>query len=158
MTGKIAVGGITQTDDLVLVRVLGAHFGSRFASCTLSALGEAGINIVCCASFCDDRGRQNLGLALHHKDLDQALGLLQAVREAIGAERIEVRRRCTAIAVYGPQFSSSPSIGGRIFAAADEAEIPVHMISTSFTTVAFLVDTEMAAAAQASLRQAFMVP
>lgn len=158
MTGKLAIGGITQTDDLVLVRVLGAQAGSRFANCTLSALGEASINIVCCAAFGDDRERQNLGLAIHHRDLDQALGLLQDVRETIGAERIEVRRRCSALAVYGPQFSSSPAIGGRIFAAVDQAGIPVHMISTSFTTVAFLVDTDMAVAAQASLRQAFQVP
>jgi aspartate kinase len=158
MTGKIAVGGITQTDDLVLLRVLGSRAGSRFANCTLSTLGEANINIVCCAAVGDDRERQNLGLAIHHKDLDQALGLLQEVREAIGAERIEVRRRCSALAVYGPQFSSSPAIGGRIFAAVDQDGIPVHMISTSFTTVAFLVDTDMAAAAQASLRQAFQVP
>jgi len=158
MTGKIAVGGITRTDELVLIRVLGAHSGARFASCTLSTLGEAGINIVCCAAFSDDRNRQNLGLAIQSQNLDQALGLLQGIREAIGAERIEVRRRCSAIAVYGPQFSSSPAIGGRIFAAADQADIPVHMISTSFTTVAFLVDTEMAVVALDSLHQAFLVP
>ncbi|MDD5718924.1 MAG: ACT domain-containing protein [Candidatus Krumholzibacteria bacterium] len=158
MTGKIAVGGITRTDELVLLRVLGARSGSRFASCTLDTLGEAGINIVCCASFSDERERQNLGLAIHRKDLDQALCLLQGIRETIGAERIEVRRRCSAIAVYGPQFSSSPAIGGRIFGATDQAEIPVHMISTSFTTVAFLVDTDRAQDAVTNLRDVFLVP
>lgn len=158
MTGKIAVGGITRTDELVLIRVLGTAAGRRFASHTLSTLGEAGINIVCCASLTDDGERRNLGLAIHHKDLDQALGLLQGVREAIGAERIEVRRRCSAIAIYGPQFSSRPAIGGRIFAVTDEAGIPVHMISTSFTTVAFLVDTDQAEQALAGLRRAFLAP
>jgi aspartate kinase len=158
MTGKIAVGGITRTDDLVLIRVLGAQSGARMASCTLTTLGEAGINVVCCAAFADDRERQNLGLAIHHRDLDQALGLLQGIREGIGAERIEVRRRCSAIAIYGPQFSSSPAVGGRIFAAADEARVAVHMISTSFTTVALLVDTDRAEAALAALRLRFLAP
>ncbi len=158
MTGKIAVGGITRTDDLVLIRVLGAPAGSRFASRTLSALGEAGINIVCCALLADDSERRNLGLAIHHKDLDQALGLLQGIREAIGARKIEVRRRCSAVAIYGPQFSSRPAIGGRIFAATDEARISVHMISTSFTTVALLVDTDQVEGALAGLRQTFLVP
>lgn len=158
MTGKIAVGGITRTDELVLVRVLGAPAGFRFTSRTLNTLGEAGINIVCCASLADSRARRNLGLAIHRKDLDQALGLLQGIREAIGAERIEVRRRCSAVAVYGPQFSSSPAIGGRIFAATDEAGIVVHMISTSFTTVAFLVDTDQVEDTLAGLRQVFLEP
>ena len=158
MTGKIAVGGITRTDDLVLIRVLGTSAGLRFASHTLSALGEAGINIVCCAALADDRQQRNLGLAIHHKDLDQALGLLQGIREAVGARRIDVRRRCSAIAIYGPQFSSSPAIGGRIFATTDGAGIPVHMISTSFTTVAFLVDTDQAEQALTGLRQTFLAP
>ena len=158
MTGKIAVGGITRTDDLVLVRVLGARPGSRFASRSFGALGLAGINILCCSSITDDREHQNLGLAIGAKDLDQALGVLQDICEEIGAERVEVYRRCSAIAIYGPQFSSSPAIGGRIFDAVDRAGITVHMISTSFTTVAFLVDTDGAEAALASLREKFVSP
>jgi len=158
MTGKIAVGGITRTDDLVLIRVIAARPGWRLASHTLDLLGNAGINIVCCASFADHREQLNLALAIHRRDLDQALGLLQDVREEIGGERIEVRRRCSAIAIYGPQFSSSPAIGGRIFAATDQADIEVHMISTSFTTVAFLVDSERAEAAVAGLREVFVAP
>ncbi len=158
MTGKIAVGGITRTDQIVLVRVLGAEPGSRFASRSLGALGKAGINIVCCSSITDDRGHQNLGLAIGCDDLDQALGLLQDIREEIGAERVEVYRRCSAIAVYGPQFSSSPAIGGRIFDAMDGVGITVHMISTSFTTVAFLVDMDGAETALEALSETFVSP
>jgi aspartate kinase len=158
MTGKIAVGGITRTDEIVLIRVLGAEPGSRFASRSLGALGKAGINIVCCSSIPDDHEHQNLGLAINASDLDQALGLLQDIREEIGAERVEVHRRCSAIAIYGPQFSSSPAIGGRIFDAVSRAGITVRMISTSFTTVAFLVDTDGAESALAALSETFVAP
>jgi len=158
MTGKIAVGGITRTDDLVLLRVIGARQGVRFAGRTLDLLGKAGINIVVCALFGDDDNRQSMALAINVKDLDQALGLLQGIREEIGAERMEVRRRCTAIAVYGPQFSSSPAIGGRIFETTDQHGIEVHLISTSFTTVAFLVDTDSAETALNGLHETFLAP
>ncbi len=158
MTGKIAVGGITRTDDLVLIRVIAAGTGWRLASHSLELLGREGINIVCCASFADHREQLNLALAISRDDLDQALGLLQDVREELGAERIEVRRRCSAIAIYGPQFSSSPAIGGRIFAATDKAGIEVHMISTSFTTVAFLVDADQVEVAVEGLREVFVAP
>ncbi len=158
MTGKIAVGGITRTDDLVLLRILGARHGSRFAGRTLDLLGKAGINIVVCALFGDGHDHQSLALAISTRDLDQALGLLQGIREEIGAERIEVRRRCTAIAVYGPQFSSSPAIGGRIFETTDRDGIDVHLISTSFTTVAFLVDADRAETALEGLHEVFLAP
>jgi aspartokinase len=158
MTGKIAVGGITRTDNLVLVRVLGARSGAPLASHALDVLGKSGINVVCCAAIADLHDRQNLGLAIEASDLDQALGLLRDVLDQIGAERIEVRRRCSAIAVYGPQFSSSPAVGARIFQAADLAGIATHMITTSFTTVAFLVDSDQAELAIKGLRQVFLVP
>jgi len=158
MTGKIAVGGITRTDDLVIVRVLGARAGAPLASRTLDVLGRAGINVVCCAAIADRHDRQNLGLAIEARDLDQALGLLRDVLDEIGAERIEVRRRCSALAVYGPQFSSSPAIGARIFRAAEQAGVTIHMITTSFTTVAFLVDGEQAETAWTGLRKVFVSP
>jgi aspartokinase len=158
MTGKIAVGGITRTDDLVLVRVLGAGSGAPLASRTLDVLGQADINVVCCAALADQHERQNLGLAIEAGDLDQALGLLRDVLDEIGAERIEVRRRCSALAVYGPQFSSSPAIGASIFQAAEQTDVVIHMITTSFTTVAFLVDAAQADAALSGLREVFMAP
>lgn len=158
MTGKIAVGGITRTDDLVLVRVLGAGEGAPLASRTLDVLGSSGINVVCCAALADRQDLQNMGLAIHADDLDQTLGLLRDVLDEIGAERIEVRRRCSAIAVYGPQFSSSPAVGARIFQAADRAGITAHMITTSFTTVAFLVDTDQVEAAVEGLHAVFVTP
>ncbi len=158
MTGKIAVGGITRTDDLVLVRVLGARAGAPLASRALDVLGQAGINVVCCAAIGDLQDHQNLGLAIGAGDLDQTLGLLRDVLDEIGADRIEVRRRCSAIAVYGPQFSGSPAVGARIFQAADTAGVATHMITTSFTTVAFLVDAAQAEEAVASLHEVFVTP
>ncbi len=158
MTGKIAIGGITRTDNLVLVRVLGAPLGRPFVGRVLTALGHAGINVLCVASFVDTGKRANLCLAITHGDLDQALGLLQDIRDEVGAERVETQRGCSAISVYGPQFSSSPAIGGRIFDATAGAGVSVHMISSSFTTIAFLVDMECADAAVAQLRETFLVP
>jgi aspartokinase len=158
MAGKIAVGGITRTDGLVLVRVMGAPAGRPFVGGVLTALGRAGINVVCVASFVDSARRANLCLALAAGDVDEALGLLQDIRDQISAERIEIQRGCSAISVYGPQFSSSPAIGGRIFDATATAGVDVHMVSTSFTTIAFLVDSAQADSAVAQLREAFLVP
>jgi aspartokinase len=158
MTGKIAVGGITRTDGLVLVRVLGAPAGRPLVGRVLSELGRAGINIVCVASFTDAGRRANLCLAIAATDLDQTLGLLQDIHDEVGAERIETQRGCSAVSVYGPQFSSSPAIGGRLFEATAAAGVDVHMISTSFTTIAFLVDSVQADDAIAHLHETFLVP
>ena len=56
MTGKIAVGGITRKDGLVLVRLFGARSGRGVAGRALSALGNEGINVTCVTSFIDPEG------------------------------------------------------------------------------------------------------
>ena len=158
MTGKIAVGGITRSNELVLVRVLGARPAPGMAGQTLSTLGNQRINLICVTSFVDTAGRDNIGFAIHQRDLDQALGLLQTIKDDIEAEAIEVRRHCCSISIYGPHFSERPAIAGRVFAATAQADIDIHMIATSFATVSFLIDEDDGDLAVAQLHEIFLVP
>ncbi len=158
MKEKIAVGGITRKDDLVLIRILGARSGHGLAGKSLSSLGMAGINIICVTSFVGVEGLNNICFAVRSQDLDQTLGLLQSIQEEIQAQDIDYERGCSAISIYGPHFSESPAIAGTIFQATAEARVPVHMISTSFSTVSFLTDEEQAATAIAKLHEYFLAP
>lgn len=158
MTGKIAVGGITKKDGLVLVRILGAKAGHGLAGLALSELGLHHINLTCVTSFVDREGLNNICIAIGKDDLDQTLGILQSLQDRIQARSIEYQRRCSAISIYGPHFSERPAIAGTVFAATAEASVQIHMISTSFSTVSFLTDEDQAAVAVAKLRENFLVP
>lgn len=158
MTGKIAVGGITKIDGLVLIRILGARVEHGLAGRALSALGHKGINLTCVSSFLDREGRNNLGFAIGANDLDQTLGILQSLQEELQARSIEYQRRCSAISIYGPHFSERPAIAGAVFQATGEAGVEIHMIATSFSTVSFLTNEEQAALAVQKLQERFLVP
>lgn len=158
MTGKIAVGGITRVDNLVLVRIMGAKRGFGLAGRALSGLGLKGINITCVTSFIDREGLVNIGFAIHEDDLDQALGLLQALQDELQASTIEYQRHCSSINIYGPHFSERPAIAGSVFEATGEEGVEIHMIATSFSTVSFLTNEKDADRAVAKLRKAFLVP
>jgi aspartokinase len=158
MTGRIAVGGITRTDGLVLIRVLGARPEPGLAAKTLATLGNEKINLTCVTSFVDSERRDNLCLALSERDLDQALGLLQTIKEEIEAQAIEYQRRCTSISIYGPHFSERPAIAARIFKVTAAANIDVHMISSAFASVTFLIDESDAGPTVEALRETFLAP
>ena len=158
MTGKIAVGGITRVDNLVLVRILGAKRGHGLAGRALSGLGLKGINITCVTSFVDREGMVNIGFAIHEDDLDQALGLLQSLQDELEASNIEYQRHCSSISIYGPHFSERPAIAGSVFEATGEAGVDIHMIATSFSTVSFLTNEKDADKAVSKLQDAFLVP
>ena len=158
MTGKIAVGGITKIDGLVLIRILGAHVEHGLAGRVLSALGQNGINLTCVSSFLDREGRDNLGFAIGTGDLDQTLGILQSMQDEMQAGSIECQRRCSAISIYGPHFSERPAIAGAVFQSTGDAGIEIHMIATSFSTVSFLTSEEQAPLAVQKLQERFLVP
>ena len=158
MTGKMAVGGITRIDDLVLVRILGAKRGYGLAGQALSSLGLKGINIICVTSFVDREDLNNIGFAIKQDDLDQTLGLLQSLQEELEARSIEYQRHCSSISIYGPHFSERPAIAGTVFEATGEAGVEIHMIATSFSTVSFLTNEKDADAAVAKLQDSFLVP
>ena len=158
MTGKIAVGGITRTDDLVLVRVLGAPADSSLQSRTLSALGGKGINIICVTSFLDRDNLDNLCFAIKNEDLDQTLGIIQSLQDDIRAQAIEYQSHCSAISIYGPHFSERPAIGGTVFESMATARITILMIATSFSTVSFVTHGKQAIAAVEKLHENFLVP
>lgn len=158
MTGKMAVGGITRVDNLVLVRIMGAKRGYGLAGRALSGFGLKGININCVTSFIDKEGLNNIGIAIKEDDLDQALGLLQSLQDELQALSIEYQRHCSSISIYGPHFSERPAIAGTVFEATGEAGVEIHMIATSFSTVSFLTNEKDAEAAVAQLRKSFLVP
>lgn len=158
MTGKIAVGGITRTDDLVLVRILGASAGHDLSGRALTALGNQNVNVTCINSFLDKDRLNNMCFAVGAKDLDQTLGVLQGLEENIYARSIEYQRRCSAVSIYGPQFAERPAIAGRVFETIDEAGVEVLMISTSFSTVSFVTHEEQAVLAVTELNNVFLVP
>jgi aspartate kinase len=157
-TEKIAVGGMLQTRGLVLIQVLGARKGPGVAGRTLSTLGRNGINVIGVASFADIHELGNICFAINKDDLDQALGLLQTIKEEIRAEKIDYLRNCCSVSIYGPHFSERPSIAGRMFDAIAEAGIDIHMISTSISTVSCVIAEDRLQAAVEKLKDYFLVP
>jgi len=158
MMGKIAIGGLLETPDLVLIRVLGVRSGPGVAGTALTALGRKGINVLCVVSSSDSGGRENMTLAVHKADLDQALGLLQEAQEQTGSEKVEYQGSCSLIAVYGPHFSDRPSIAGEMFEALANASINIHAISTSVSTVSCVIDHDRLEDARNCLAEKFLIP
>ncbi len=158
MVGKIAVGGITKVDGLVILRILGARSGQGLAGRALSGLGLGGINVSCVTSFTDREGLHNLSCAIGADDLDQALGVLQGMREELAFDKIDYTRGCTGISVYGPHFSESPAIAGTLFDTTHRGGIEILLIATSFSTVTFVTREDQADLAIVLLNKSFLVP
>jgi len=109
-------------------------------------------------SFVANNGLNNICFAISRDDLDQTLGILQGVREEIQARAIEYQKGCSAVSIYGPQFSERPAIAATIFRATAEAGVEILLISTSFSTVSFVTHKDQVETAVNRLHDSFLVP
>ena len=155
---KVAVGGMLETTNLVLLKVLGVRSGPGVAGLTLSTLGAHGVNVICVVSSSDINDRENMTMAVNRDDMDQALGLVRSLIDDIEAERVEVVRNCCVISIYGPHFSERPAIAGAMFQALSAEGINIHAISTSVSTVSCIIDQDSLELARARLQESFLLP
>lgn len=155
---KVAIGGMIETRNLVLVHVLGVRRGPGVAGATLSTLGNHGVNVLCIVSSPDSRGRENLSVAVEHKDLDQALGLLKALADEIEAESIDCHKHVALVSIYGPHFSERPAIAGMMFEGLAADGIDIHAVSTSVSTVSCIVEEKDLEAARQAVGRTFLIP
>ncbi len=155
---KVAIGGMIETRGLVLVKILGVRRGPGVAGVTLSTLGQHKINVLFVVSSPDSHGRENISVAIQHDDIDQTLGLLQALGEDIQAESVECHKRVALISIYGPHFSERPAIAGLMFQAMAKASVDIHAISTSVSTVSCIVDEDKLNEAREHIGETFLVP
>jgi aspartokinase len=126
MTGKIAVGGITRVDGLVLVRILGAEAGRGLVGRALSALGLKGINLNCVTASRDAQGLTNLSFGIHANDLDQTLGILQSLQED-SRRHHDLRARLHVRSPSTVRISANVRrIAGTVFDTTADAGVQIH--------------------------------
>lgn len=140
---KIKVGGIMQSDGRALLRVLAVPAQPGASAAVLAALGEAGINIELIVHGFDLDENANFGLVIGSKDLDHALGVLEAVKVELSAAAVAYTPDVAIISVFGPHLREKPIIPGAILGALASVGVIALAIATSISSVSCVVEGAM---------------
>ena len=118
MTGKIAVGGITRIDGLVLIRILGARVEHGLAGRALSAPRSQGNQPDLRVVVPGPRGPEQSRFRHRRRGPGPDAGhpAVAAGRTAGAVDR-GASAAARAISIYGPHFSERPAIAGTVFQA-----------------------------------------
>ncbi len=155
---RIKVGGIMQSDGHAVVTVMSCPARPDIAGVVLGALGNKNVNIDFLVQNLDLDGFSNFTLCIDRKDLETAIGCLEAVKPSIGAKVISYNSNVAVVSVFGPHFREKPKISGIMFSALASVGINSIAISTSISSVSCIVDAQDAEAAVDVLDEAFEAP
>ena len=156
--GKIKIGGIIQSKELVQVGVMSIPSQPGLEGKIFRALGKEGINIQFIVQTVDVHGRGNATFCINQGDLQETLKVLNRVQPFVGSEKVVYHSPVAIISIFGPHFREKPSIAGTMFSALGDAGINILAISTSISTLSCVIEQKLLSQAVQVISEAFEPP
>ena len=158
MTEKILIGGILESRDYTLIKILGIVNEPGFAGKLLSKLGAAQVNLEFIAESEDSNGYGNISICVKPEDAEAALDIICSYKNGNQPQKVSQTEHVSAITVYGPHFRDKPAISGQMCTVFGNAGINILGISTSISSVCCLIQDSEFDAAMKQLLNVFQLP
>jgi aspartate kinase len=155
---KPAIGGVMRNDHLARINILSVPDRPGVAAALLAALGERQINVQFIVQCIDPHSRDHIVLCVDRGELEASRDALQIVVPDLRAEQVVFDSQAASISIYGPDFRERPGIAATMFQALASRGINILAISTSISTVTCIIDQGELGAAEAAIREAFVLP
>lgn len=153
---QAVVSGIAYSRDEAKITLLNIADRPGIAAGIFGPLAESAINVdMIVQSASEDGQSTDLTFTLARLDLERAVEVLQAQRDAIGYKAIQSDANVAKISVIGVGMRSHAGVAARMFSVLAERGINIQVISTSEIKVSVLVSEEYAELAIRALHSTY---
>ena len=105
-----------------------------------SLLGQQNINVDIILQSIGRDESQDISFTVRRSDVDQALALLEAHKSSLAFDHIDVDKSVVKVSIVGAGMVDNAGVAAKMFGALYDADINIHMISTSEIKVSVLLD------------------
>lgn len=138
------VTGIAADLKQVRIAILRVPDKPGVAARVFGALSENNISVDMIIQSMEEDEVNNIAFTVHECDLNNAISVLERVRQEIEASEIVVDNNIAKVSLVGAGMVDRPGIAAGMFDALAEAGINIKMISTSEIKISCLVAKEKA--------------
>jgi aspartate kinase len=136
---KAIISGVTHDTSEAKVSIVGVPDRPGIAAQVFRALADAGVNIDMIVQNVSQDGAATISFTLPKTDVPIAEPILDALREDLGANRVETDPEVAKISLIGAGMKSHPGVAADMFDALAEAGINIEVISTSSIRVSCVI-------------------
>ena len=136
---KPIVSGIAYSRDEAKVTILGVPDIPGVASKILGPVGAARIDVDMIVQNVGADGLTDFTFTVKREDYDQALELLEGVRQSLGAREVTGDNKIVKVSVVGVGMRSHAGVALEMFDALAHESINIQMISTSEIKISVVV-------------------
>ena len=152
---KTQISGVAKDKNVARLALVGVEDKPGIAYQVFSLLGKEDINVdIILQSYGRDE-RQDISFTVKRSDADQALAILSEHQAALGFDHIDMNKEVVKVSIVGAGMLDNAGVAAKMFGALYDADINIHMISTSEIKVSVLLDEVNASAAVQAIHDKF---
>jgi len=152
---KMLIKGVTKDDEVARISIIGIPDQPGMAFKIFSLLASIKINVDIILQSVGREGTKDITFTLARQDKRLALEALGEILDSLKCKEIISGDDITKVSVVGAGMESNPGVAAKVFEALAEANINIHMISTSEIKISVLIDKENGAKAVTVIHDAF---
>jgi aspartate kinase len=151
----VVVRGAALTKNEAKVTIRGVDDRPGVAATILESLAKGDINVDMIVQNVSEGSTTDFTFTVPELDLDEALQIIQSIKDEIGADKITSDRNIGKVSVVGVGMRSHSGVASTMFRALAEAGINIELISTSEIKISVVVDRKDADRALRVVHKAF---
>ena len=151
------IRGVARDNDVARVSVVSVPDVPGIAFKIFSLLAARKINVDIILQSIGRHGTKDISFTVSRSNSDIAVQALEEIKDVLGCEQITCDKTVSKVSVVGSGMVANPGVAAKMFEALSEANINIHMISTSEIKISVLIDEEDSLKALNAVHDAFQV-
>ncbi len=152
---EMLISGVAKDEDVARVSIIGVPDRPGLAFKIFSKLSANNINVDIILQSVGRNGTKDISFTVGRANLKATVALLDPYVEQIGANSVLYDENIAKVSIVGAGMESHPGTAAKMFEALFDANINIHMISTSEIKISVLIDCADADQAVAVIHRKF---
>lgn len=152
---SVLVSGIAYDKDQARITLVDVYDEPGVAASVFEPLATAGIVVDMIVQNPSREGRTDITFTVHKGDLDRARGIIEHIKDDLGARGIFTDTNVNKVSVIGVGMRNHSGVAAIAFKALQAEDINILMISTSEIKISCLIEDKYTELAVRTLHEAF---
>ncbi len=154
---KMLIRGVARDNDVTRISIIGVADTPGVAFRIFSALAAAKINVDIILQSVGRDGTKDISFTISRSYKHEAMEIMENLKTALNAHEVAVDDNVSKVSIVGSGMQTNPGVASKMFEALADANINIHMISTSEIKISVLIDLDESQRAVMAIHEAFEV-
>lgn len=150
-----AITGMAINNDEAMISLNHVPHNIKLIASVFDALAKKDINIDMISQTSPKNNQVSISFTLPKDDLLEGKGLLHSYMEEYPEIQIDIHKEVTKLSVVGIGMRSQSGVAAQMFLLLAEANIPIHMVTTSEIKISYVIEPKDQQKALQTIAEAF---